>query len=93
MKQTKIIVADKKISDEDVEKLKNQRMFVGGLEKCEIISLCDKELLNTIEEKQKSAESQLLGNYDLDKRERLKGEIEAYYDVVCLIKFKYGIEK
>ena len=51
-----------------------------------------KELLTTIEEKQKSAESQLLGNHDLDKRERLKGEIEAYYDIVCLIKFKYGVE-
>ena len=51
------------------------------------------ELLTTIEEKQKSAESQLLGNHDLDKRERLKGEIEAYYDVICLIKFKYGVEK
>ena len=52
-----------------------------------------KELLTTIEEKQKSAESQLLGNHDLDQRERLKGEIEAYYDIVCLIKFKYGVEK
>lgn len=52
-----------------------------------------KELLTTIEEKQKSAESQLKGTHDLYKRERLKGEIEAYYDIVCLIKFKYGIEK
>lgn len=97
MKQTKVIVADKKVSDEDLEKLKNQRMFVGSLEKCEIKSLFDekklKELLTTIEKKQKSAENQLLGNHDLDKRERLKGEIEAYYDIVCLIKFKYGIEE
>ena len=52
-----------------------------------------KELLTNIEKKLKSAESQLLGNHDLDKRERLKGEIEAYYDIVCLIKFKYGVEK
>lgn len=52
-----------------------------------------KELLTTIEEKRKSAESDLIGNHDLDKRERLKGEIEAYYDIICLIKFKYGIEK
>ena len=52
-----------------------------------------KELLTTIEEKIKNAENDLLGNHDLDKRERLKGEIEAYYDVVCLIKFKYGIDK
>lgn len=41
LKQTKIIVADKKISDEDLEKLKNQRMFVGGLEQCEIKPLFD----------------------------------------------------
>ena len=52
-----------------------------------------KKLLKTIEEKQKNAESSLKGTHDLDKRERLKGEIEAYYDIVCLIKFKYGVEK
>lgn len=43
MKQTKIIVADKKISDEDLEKLKNQRMFVSNLEKCEIKPLFNEE--------------------------------------------------
>lgn len=43
MKQTKIIVADKKISDEGLEKLKNQRMFVGNLEQCEIKPLFDEE--------------------------------------------------
>lgn len=47
-------------------------------------------LLEVVKEKQKSAEQQLIGNTDLDKRERLKGEIEAYYDIVCLIEFKYG---
>ena len=52
-----------------------------------------KELLTIIEEKQKNAENELLVNHDLEKRERLKGDIEAYYDIVCLIKFKYGIEK
>ena len=53
----------------------------------------EQDLVSIIEEKQRNAESQLIGNHDLDKRERLKGEIEAYYDIVCLIKFKYGIEK
>lgn len=32
MKQTKVIVADKKISDDDLEKLKNQRIFIGSIE-------------------------------------------------------------
>ena len=53
----------------------------------------EQELVSIIKEKQKSAESDLIGNHDLDKRERLKGEIEAYYDIICLIKFKYGVEK
>lgn len=43
MKQAKIIVADKKINDDDLEKLKNQRMFVGDLEKCEIKLLFDEK--------------------------------------------------
>lgn len=43
MKQTKIIIADKKISDNDLDKLKNQRMFVGNLEQCEVKQLFDKE--------------------------------------------------
>ena len=43
MKQTKFIVADKKVSDEVLEKLKNQRMFVGSLEQCEIKPLFDEE--------------------------------------------------
>ena len=52
-----------------------------------------KELLNIIEQKQKNAEYDLLESHDKYRRERLKGDIEAYYDIVCLIKFKYGIEK
>lgn len=51
MKQTKIIVADKNISEDDIEKLKNQRMFVGNLE-YEIKPLFDK----TIEKKLKALE-------------------------------------
>ena len=43
MKQTKIIVANKNISNEDLEKLKNQRMFVGSLERSEIKPLFDEE--------------------------------------------------
>ena len=43
IKQTKFIVADKKISDDDLEKLKNQGMFVGNLGQCEIKPLFDKE--------------------------------------------------
>lgn len=53
----------------------------------------NRELLTTIEEKQKNAENSLLDCHDIYKRERLKGDIEAYYDIVCLIKFKCGIEK
>ena len=43
IKQAKIIVADKDVSDEDLEKLINQRMFVGSLEQCEIKPLFDEE--------------------------------------------------
>ena len=43
MKQVKIIVADKDISAEDLEKHINQRMFVGNLEQCEIKPLFDEE--------------------------------------------------
>lgn len=43
MKQTKIIVADKEISNDDLEKLKNTRMFVGNLEQCEIKPLFDEK--------------------------------------------------
>ena len=43
MKQTKIIVANKKINDDDLEKLKNQRMFVDSIEHCEIKLLFDEE--------------------------------------------------
>ena len=32
MKQTEVVVADKKISDDDLEKLKDQRIFIGGIE-------------------------------------------------------------
>ena len=52
----------------------------------------EQDLVSNIEEKIENAQNDLIGNHDLDKRERLKGEIEAYYDVVCLIKFKYGVE-
>ena len=41
MKQTKIIVADKKISDEDLEKLENQGMLTDL--QCEIKPLFDEE--------------------------------------------------
>ena len=43
MKQTKYIVADKKPTDDDLEKLKNQRMFVTDLPQCEIKPLFDEE--------------------------------------------------
>ena len=43
MKQAKIIVVDKKISDDDLEKLKNQRMFVSSAEQCEVKLLFDEE--------------------------------------------------
>ena len=43
MKQAKIIVADKKISDDDLEKLKNQSIIVGNLEQSKIEPLFDEE--------------------------------------------------
>ena len=43
MKNAKIIVPNKKISEDDFEKLRNQRMFVGNLEQCEIKPLFDEE--------------------------------------------------
>lgn len=43
MKQTKFIVADKKISDEDLEKLKNQRMFISNLEESKIEPFLDEK--------------------------------------------------
>ena len=43
MKQAKIIVADKKINDDDLEKLKNQSIIVGNLEQSKIEPLFDEE--------------------------------------------------
>lgn len=43
MKQAKIIVADKKISDDDLEKLKNQRMFICGSGESKVELLFDEE--------------------------------------------------
>ena len=48
MKQTKIIVSDKKISDDDLEKLKNQRIIVGNLEQSKIEPLFDNETQNKL---------------------------------------------
>ena len=43
IKQTRIIVVDKKISDDDLEKLKNQRIFASGLEESKVELLFDEE--------------------------------------------------
>ena len=43
IKQTKIIVSDREISDEDLEKLKNQRVLVDSLKQGEIKPLFDEE--------------------------------------------------
>lgn len=43
MKRTIFIIADNKISDDDLEKLKNQRMFPTKLEQCEIKPLFDED--------------------------------------------------
>lgn len=43
IKQTKIIVANKKVSNKDLEMLKNQRMFVSNLEQCKIKPLLDEK--------------------------------------------------
>lgn len=48
MKQTKIIVDDKKISDDDLEKLKNQGIIVGNLEQSKIEPLFDNETQNKL---------------------------------------------
>lgn len=49
MKQAKFIVADKDISNEDLERLKNQRMFVSDLGQCEIKPLFDEETKKALE--------------------------------------------
>ena len=49
MKQAKIIVADKKISDDDLEKLKNQSIIVGNLEQSKIEPLFDEETQKKLE--------------------------------------------
>lgn len=43
LKPTKIIVANKEISDKDLDELKNKRMFVGSLKQCEVKPLFDEE--------------------------------------------------
>ena len=48
MKNAKIIVPNKKISEDDFEKLRNQRMFVGNLEQCEIKPLFDEETIKKL---------------------------------------------
>lgn len=48
MKQTKIVVSDPKVSDEDFEKLKNQRIIIGNLEPCEIKPLFDEKTQNKL---------------------------------------------
>ena len=52
MKQTQIIICDKKISDDDLEKLKNQRLLSGKLEPCEVKPFFDE----TIDKKLKALE-------------------------------------
>ena len=49
MKQAKIIVADKKISDDDLEKLKNQGIIVGNLEQSKVELLFDEETQKKLE--------------------------------------------
>ena len=49
MKQTKIIVSDKKISDDDLEKLKNQGIIVGNLEQSKVELLFDEETQKKLE--------------------------------------------
>ena len=48
MKQPKIIVVDKKISDDDLEKLINQGIIVGNLEQSKIEPLFDNETQNKL---------------------------------------------
>ena len=43
MNQTKIIVIDKKISDDDLEKLKNQRILIGSSEESKVELLFDEK--------------------------------------------------
>jgi hypothetical protein len=48
MKKARFIVANKEISDDALEKLKNQRMFIGSLERCEIKPLFDEDIENKL---------------------------------------------
>ena len=43
VKQTEIVVADDKVSDEDLEKFKTQRKYIGSSEQCKVIPLCDED--------------------------------------------------
>lgn len=74
MKQTKIIVADKKISDDDLEKLKNQRMFVGSLGQCEIKFLPNEET----QKKLKALEIIMNKNVNLQKLRKCFWEPHYY---------------
>ena len=92
MKQTKIIVADKKISDDDLEKLMNQRVFVGDLESCEIKPLFDEET----QKKLKALE--IIKEKEVDVFIFLhSGDLEAYNDIVednrKLTQEEYGLLK
>lgn len=49
MKQTRIIFDCKKISDDDLEKLKNGRVFVGNVEHCKVEPLFDEETQKKLE--------------------------------------------
>lgn len=90
MKQTKIVVADKKISDEDLEKLKNQRMF-SDLQ-CEIKPLFDEET----QKKLKALE--IIKEKEVDVFIFLhSGDLETYNDIVednrKLAQEEYGLLK
>ena len=77
IKQIKIVVADAKISKEDLKKLINQRGFISNLQPCEIKSLFDEET----QKKLKALEiikEKVMPLVSLDEGELCKGHYRVY---------------
>lgn len=92
MKQAKIIIADKKISDDDLEKLKNQRMFLCSSGESKIELLFDEET----QKKLKALE--IIKNKQVNVFVLLHiGDLETYNDMIAdnrnLTKEEYDLLK
>ncbi len=95
MKQARFIVANKEISDDDIEKLINQRMFADSLEQREIKPLFDEET----QKKLKAFEIIKNKNFDLfyllDSRdlEDYNDKCDCYRNLSYLTQEEYDLLK